>query len=99
MTVGSVVTLKVTLKRFPLLDPSKRFEEAENEAAAINVTELDNVEELQPKRKVWEKQPKKKAKKGKNTAKVCLFFNHKKNKKLFFSRYQQKKNLLFLIQL
>lgn len=90
MTVGSVVTLKVTLKRSPLLNPLKRFEEIENESVSFTVTELDNVEEQQPKRKVWEKQPKKKTKKGgKNNAKV--FFITKKLNKLFFKLLTKKK--------
>lgn len=76
VTVGSVVTLKVTLRRSPLLDLSKRFEEIENESFTITNTISDNAENIddqQPKRKVWEKQPKKKAKKGgKSGAKVGL---------------------------
>uniref|UniRef100_A0A914L6R0 J domain-containing protein n=1 Tax=Meloidogyne incognita TaxID=6306 RepID=A0A914L6R0_MELIC len=77
VTIGSVVTLKVTLTRFPLLDLEKRKEEiAEGikKGAALQLQQEweksidDNRDEedgqKQNKRKVWEKQPKKKPKKG-----------------------------------
>uniref|UniRef100_A0A1I8B790 J domain-containing protein n=1 Tax=Meloidogyne hapla TaxID=6305 RepID=A0A1I8B790_MELHA len=77
VTIGSVVTLKVTLTRFPLLDLEKRKEEitegVKKGAALQQQQELeksvddhrdDEEEQKQNKRKVWEKQPKKKPKKG-----------------------------------
>lgn len=79
VTIGSVVTLKVTLKRSPLLDLSKRHEEIEQEAIAnLNSNRdehaalEDNDDQPVKQRKVWEKQPKKKPKKGKG-GKVVFF--------------------------
>lgn len=68
VTVGSVVTLKVTLRRGPLLDPKKREQELRDGPKAVDKEkeEREDAEDAvqQPKRKVWEKPPKKKAKKG-----------------------------------
>ncbi|KAI1722542.1 dnaJ domain-containing protein [Ditylenchus destructor] len=75
VTVGSVVTLKVTLRRTPLLDLSKRNEER-TEAIKQDGEKDDNEEQANDdqnkelnKRKIWEKQPKKKTKKGGKGAK------------------------------
>uniref|UniRef100_A0AC34R9V4 J domain-containing protein n=1 Tax=Panagrolaimus sp. JU765 TaxID=591449 RepID=A0AC34R9V4_9BILA len=58
VTAGSVVTLKVTLNRFPLLDPERRQQELEDEPPVV---EAEVIEEEPPKkRKVWEKPQKKK---------------------------------------
>ncbi|KAI6241407.1 Translocation protein SEC63-like protein [Aphelenchoides fujianensis] len=70
VTVGSVVTLKVVLRRSALLDPKKRDQEV-----AIGPVKVDKPEpdpnNQQPKRKVWEKQkPKKKTNKGKAAKKL-----------------------------
>ena len=68
-----MVTLKVTLKRFSLLDVDRRKEEINNSLKGIQEKQmlLEKEDEVdadeqpqQNKRKVWEKQPKKKAKKG-----------------------------------
>lgn len=71
VTVGSVVTLKVTLKRTSLLDAKKREAEILDGPVKVEKPEPENE---QPKRKVWEKQkPKKKANnKGKAAKKVSL---------------------------
>lgn len=69
MTVGSVVTLKVTLKRTSLLDAHKREAEILDGPVKVEKPEPEND---QPKRKVWEKQQKakKKTNKGKAAKKV-----------------------------
>lgn len=80
VTVGSVVTLKITLKRHSLLDGEKRVRELdegsqinslnsnkylmEKEVEPKEENEGDETQQLLTKRKVWEKQPKKKTKKG-----------------------------------
>ncbi|VDM43129.1 unnamed protein product [Toxocara canis] len=82
VTVGSVVTLKVKLTRSRLLEPDKRMEEIReisekfSEPLHVKGTEVGEVEEEEdnndekenaPKRKVWEKQPKKKPNKSKTS--------------------------------
>uniref|UniRef100_A0A1I8A4C1 J domain-containing protein n=1 Tax=Steinernema glaseri TaxID=37863 RepID=A0A1I8A4C1_9BILA len=79
VTVGSLVTLRVTLRRKPLLDGEKRHHESIEAhdaalAAAAASEQAENADPQtpqQPKRKVWEKPPQKKAKsaKAKKTAK------------------------------
>ncbi|KAK0426198.1 hypothetical protein QR680_009581 [Steinernema hermaphroditum] len=81
VTVGSLVTLRVNLCRKPLLDSERRIREVEEAhdaavaaAAAAVQAEAEGTEHStvqQPKRKVWEKPPQKKAKsaKAKKTAK------------------------------
>lgn len=66
VTVGSVVTLKVTLRRTSLLDPKKRDQEVREGPKVVEKEEREDAEDAvqQPKRKAWEKPPKKKAKKG-----------------------------------
>ncbi|OZC12628.1 hypothetical protein X798_00259 [Onchocerca flexuosa] len=75
VTVGSVVTLKINLRRSPLLDSSKREEEmreiSEKDAETMEI--IDDEDETNeekdnnvPKRKIWEK-PKKKQNKTKPT--------------------------------
>lgn len=74
VTVGSLVTLKVLLKRSSLLDSKRR--EAEILDGPVKVEKVEPEGE-QPKRKVWEKQkPKKKTNKGKAAKKVrkSIFF-------------------------
>lgn len=79
VTVGSVVTLKVTMTRSRLLDPEKRAEEIREmnergtDLGGVGATTLedendennDEKENNVTKRKVWEKQPKKKSNKQK----------------------------------
>jgi hypothetical protein len=74
VTVGSVVTLKVILKRSSLLDSKKR--ETEILEGPVKVEKVEQPENEQPKRKVWEKQkPKKKTNKGKGGKKVRYLLN------------------------
>lgn len=47
------------------MDPKKRDQEIADGPKIVEKEEKDDDEAQQPKRKVWEKQPKKKAKKGK----------------------------------
>uniref|UniRef100_A0A915ACS8 J domain-containing protein n=1 Tax=Parascaris univalens TaxID=6257 RepID=A0A915ACS8_PARUN len=73
VTVGSVVTLKVKLIRSRLLDPDKRMEEIrEINEKGTDVGDVEEEEENEekenaPKRKVWEKQPKKKPNKSRTS--------------------------------
>jgi len=70
VTVGSIVTLKVMLKRTSLLDSRKREAEILDGPVKVEKPEPENE---QPKRKVWEKQkPKKKTNKGKGGKKVVV---------------------------
>ncbi|KAE9547988.1 hypothetical protein FO519_008807 [Halicephalobus sp. NKZ332] len=62
VTAGAIVTLKVTLKRFSLLDSEKRQKEIEEGPPNVDVEK--ETENNEPKRKVWEK-PQKKKKGGK----------------------------------
>jgi translocation protein SEC63 len=68
VTSGSLVTLKVTLKRTPLLDRAKRAAEI---AEGPKVVEKEEKEDEEPvkQRKPWEKQQKKKPKAGKKGGK------------------------------
>uniref|UniRef100_A0AC34FH37 SEC63 domain-containing protein n=1 Tax=Panagrolaimus sp. ES5 TaxID=591445 RepID=A0AC34FH37_9BILA len=63
VTSGSLVTLKVTLKRTPLLDREKRAAEI---AEGPKIVEKEEKEDEEPvkQRKPWEKQAKKKPKTG-----------------------------------
>jgi hypothetical protein len=85
VTIGSVVTVKVTLKRSPLLDHKKREQELAEGPKIVEKEEKEEEESQQNKRKVWEKQPKKKTKKGgkggnkvrkfdTQMPKICYFF-------------------------
>ncbi|CAD5206617.1 unnamed protein product [Bursaphelenchus okinawaensis] len=67
VTVGSVVTIKITLKRSPLLDLDQRLKEIEEgEIRREKVALETSLQPEQPKKKPWEKQkPKKKAPKAK----------------------------------
>ncbi|TKR92659.1 hypothetical protein L596_007271 [Steinernema carpocapsae] len=62
VTVGSLVTLRVSLVRKSLLDSERRAKEIDEAFAAATATESvnDDITTQQPKRKVWEKPPQKK---------------------------------------